>query len=204
MSGKLGKLLLLNGILFILNLLVFSGGIFRTLFGDDTVRTVIAAVVVVISVIVFFWGNISILFGKKPVKALYQGDELGTKKDYIKALEAQRSKKVFQKEINKSVEQLNRIRAKNDSLNTLLLQYFSPQEMTSVRFRTVIESVNDIFYDNIKKMINRMIIFDEKDYMTLIYKIKYNQNPPLSPQEVQASKDRLNLISQTKYYKQSN
>ena len=44
--------------------------------------------------------------------------------------------------------------------------------MTYTKFQTVIDSVQALFYNNLKKMINRMIIFDYKDYTKLINKLK--------------------------------
>lgn len=74
---------------------------------------------------------------------------------------------------------------KDKALDSILAQYFSPQEMTYTKFQTVIDSVQALFYNNLKKMINRMIIFDYKDYTKLINKLK---NAPASDGITVASK----------------
>ena len=43
--------------------------------------------------------------------------------------------------------------------------------MTFTRFQNAIDSVKLLFYNNVKKMLNRMMIFDYKDYKKLMTKI---------------------------------
>lgn len=168
------KLICLNLGIALLNVILFSRGFVGLTIGGNTVLTAFAVTEIVMSVIAFFYGNYTILF-KEPEIQLYKGAELTDCKDYIEALEERREKKVFESEISDAVEQIYRLQDKDKALDSILAQYFSPQEMTFTRFQTVIDSVQTLFYNNVKKMINRMIIFDYKDYIKLMDKLRNSQ-----------------------------
>lgn len=168
------KLICLNLGIALLNVVLFSRGLVGLTFGGDAIITALAVTVIVMSIITFFYGNFKLLF-KAPTMQLYKGAELTESKDYIGALEERREKKVFEPEISIAIEQIYRLQDKDKALDSILAQYFSPQEMTFTKFQTVIDSVQALFYNNLKKMINRMIIFDYKDYTKLMEKLKNSQ-----------------------------
>ncbi len=184
------RLILLNLGIILLNVILFSRGLVGLTLGENILATAFGITVIVMSIVAFFWGNSSLLF-KKQAPVLYIGTEqLTNEKDYLEALEEKRDKKIFIKDINTVMEQISRIRSRNESLDTILKQHFSPQEMTSVRFRMVIDSVNELFYGNVKKMLNRISIFDDRDYNVIVYKLRYS-TVTLSPQESQTLQNRL-------------
>ncbi len=168
------KLICLNLGIALVNVILFSRGLVGLTFGVNTFMTAFAITEIVMSVIAFFYGNYTILF-KTPEIQLYKGAELSESKDYINALDQMREKKVFEQEISTAIEQLYRLQDKDKALDSILAQFFSPQEMTFTRFQTVIDSVQSLFYNNVKKMLNRMIIFDYKDYTKLTEKIRNSQ-----------------------------
>ena len=91
--------------------------------------------------------------------------------------------------MNKTTEQLERLNARNEALNSILLQHFKPAEITYKRFKEVIDSVNSVFGDNVQKILERINMFDEGDYISLVYKMK--KNP--SERNVQSSREKLNI-----------
>ncbi len=195
MSKKqIGKLLLLNTAIIAVNVILFSRGLVGLTFSDGILRTALGVTDIVMSAVAFFWGNGSILLSSRTPK-LYAGNELNNEKDYVSALEERRDKKVFLKDINAMTELIGRLRARNESLDSILSQRFMPQEMTAVRFRSVIDSVNAAFYDNVKQMLNRITLFDEKDYTVLLYRLQYSKNT-LSQEESQNTYERLTIYKE--------
>lgn len=168
------KLICLNLGIALLNVILFSTGFVGLNFNGEAVITALGVTVIVMSLIAFFYGNYTILF-KQPSIQLFKNTELVETKDYIGALEERREKKVFDEDISNAIEQVYRLQDKDKALDSILAQYFSPQEMTYTRFQSVIDSVQALFYNNLKKMINRMIIFDYKDYTKLMSKLKNSQ-----------------------------
>ena len=178
------KLLCLNLGIALLNVILFSAGFVGLNFSGDALTTALGVTVIVMSIVTFFYGNYTILFKQTSIQ-LFKNAELVDDKDYIGALEERREKKVFDEEISNAIDQVYRLQDKDKALDSILAQYFSPQEMTYTKFQTVIDSVQALFYNNLKKMINRMIIFDYKDYTKLINKLK---NAPASDGITVASK----------------
>ncbi len=164
------KLLCLNLGIVLLNIILFSAGFVGLNFSGAAVTTALGVTVIVMSLLAFFYGNYTILF-KQPSIQLFKSTELVESKDYIGALEERREKRVFDSEISNAIDQVYRLQDKDKALDSILSQYFSPQEMTYTKFQSVIDSVQALFYNNLKKMINRMIIFDYKDYTKLMNKL---------------------------------
>ncbi len=172
------KILLLNLGIALLNVILFSKGLVGLTFTRGAVTTALAVTAVVMSLIAFGYGNYTLLFSEpktQPVKFL-KGTEFSTSKEYIDALSDAKGKNVFDECIDNAIEQVYRMDDKDKALDSILEQFFEPQEITFTRFQNAIDSVKAIFFNNIKKMINRMMIFDYKDYKKLVQKIHYSRN----------------------------
>ncbi len=173
------RLICLNLGIVLLNVILFSKGLVGITLGSDALLTAIGVTTIVMSLIGFGYGNYTLLFSEPentPLR-LYKGTEFVNPKDYIDALEDLREKKVFENDIRAAVDQIYSLQDKDKSLDSILEQYFSPGELTYTKFQSVIDSVQLLFYNNIKKMINRMIIFDYKNYTKLRTKL---HNAPLN------------------------
>ena len=171
------KLICLNLGIIAANIVLFSQGLVGLTLGGDALLTALGVTEIVMSLVGFGYGNYTLLFKEpsQPSVLLFKAGELTETKDYVAALEERRDKKIFEPEINSAVEQIYRMQDKDKALDSILAQYFSPQEMTYTRFQTIITSVQEIFYNNVKKMLNRMIIFDYKDYLKVLEKL--NKSP---------------------------
>lgn len=134
----------------LLNVILFSAGFVGLNFSGDALTTALGVTVIVMSIVTFFYGNYTILF-KQPSIQLFKNAELVDDKDYIGALEERREKKVFDEEISNAIDQVYRLQDKDKALDSILAQYFSPQEMTYTKFQTVIDSVQALFYNNLKR-----------------------------------------------------
>ena len=174
MKNRIIKLLLLNLGIALVNVVAFSKGLLGLGFTGGALTTAISATIITMSVLAFGYGNYTLLFSEpkaQPIKLL-KNSELNTAGDYITALQGIKGKPVFDEVIQTSIEQLYRMEDKDKALDIILEQYFTVQEITYTRFQNAIDSVRVIFFNNVKKMINRIIIFDYKDYKKVLAKIQ--------------------------------
>lgn len=132
--------------------------------GGNILETALAFTAAAMNLIVGGVGYYSILFKPAAPKRLYKKNDLAESKDYITALNKQREKEIFESYINRGIEQVNRFQDKSEALTTLLLQSFTPEEMSFKHFNNVVGSIKQLFFGNLKKAINRMIIFDNDDF----------------------------------------
>lgn len=149
----------LNGVIVVVNVLLLSGGFFNLLGQESIVLKAIGIAVIVMSILFFLYGNYCIFVKDKPIK-LYKSEELKTPDDYIDALEEIEHQKVFRSQINTCIKQVEGMKKKSQLLETVLLQYFTPGEMTYGRFQNVIDETATIFFDHVKRFTNRVAIYD--------------------------------------------
>lgn len=176
MKSRALKLLVLNLVIVLLNVILFSKGIVGLSFSGGALSAAFAATDIVMSIIAFFYGNYVLLFHEpsepEPAVQFLKGNELSKPQEYIDALEEKRKDNPsFDEEITTAEEQISRMQEKDRALESILGQFFVPQEITFTRFRSAVNSVQAIFYNNVKKMINRMVIFDNRDYSKLSEKL---------------------------------
>jgi hypothetical protein len=127
---------------------------------DDTTIAFLATIILM-SIIVFAYGNYKLLFQKE--KSI-QPTEIRTIEDCISALKQNYNKKTFLQDINIILEQIARFQNKKVTIEDILLQKFDRTEMSYSKFHGAILDVENVFYINIKSIINRMNAFDEVDY----------------------------------------
>ncbi len=165
-NKRIWKIILLNLVIAVVNVILFSKGLVGLTFTGGALTTALAATVITMSVLAFGYGNYTLLFKEpktQPIK-LFKNTELTSSTDYRSALEGLKTKVVFRGDIENALEQIDRMEDKDHALDTILAQFFTPQEITYTRFQSAIDSVKTLFYHNVKKMINRMVIFDQKDF----------------------------------------
>lgn len=138
-------------------------GVGLALIGGGLLAAALAGTVVAANLLIGGIGCYKLFKPAEPMK-LYNRSELAEPKDYVAALQKAYEKKVFTSYIDRASEQLRRFESKSESLTTLLLQSFSPEEMSFQHFNNVLGSVKKLFLGNLKKMINRIVIFDEDDF----------------------------------------
>ena len=167
-TKSLIKLIVFNLIIVIVDIILFSNGfVGLSLSSPSLVKKILFFVVLAISVILLIFINATILNGQNKIKVVDK-DELKKPKDYIDNLKNYYHKKEFTDEIKVLIGQINRISPKTSALDTILLENFEPQEMTYIKFKNMIDDVSSIFFDNVKKTINRIAIFDDLEYENLI------------------------------------
>ncbi len=142
--------------------ILFSPGLLGIeIVGASAFETAFGATAIFMSVTVFVFGNYKLLIEKEKI---IQASEIRTAEDCIDALEQNYGKKIFEKDIATILEQIEAFQKKKETIKESLLQKFNSTEMSYSKFDGVILDIENVFYINIKSIINKLNAFDEKDY----------------------------------------
>ena len=164
------KMICLNLAIVVLNVILFSQGLVGLTLGEDALLTAIGVTVIVMSVIAFGYGNYTLLFSEP--NHTHESTEQNESQNYISALEEKRDKVIFETEISSATDQINRLENKEKTLDSILSQYFSPQEAAYTQFQDTVSSLKELFFSNVKKILNRITIFDYRDYLKVDDELK--------------------------------
>ena len=159
---KIISLLELNIVIVILNIIIFSPGLIGINIDFINIfQTSIGITIIIMSVIIFIMGNYKILIEEKDDVNIFKLDNY---EDYIEALKDNSSKRIFSKYIDSLLDQIERINKKQEKIDDILLQKFNTSEISYTKFKKTISEVVDVFYLNIKSVINKINIFDQEEY----------------------------------------
>lgn len=160
------KLLVLIISIVIINVILLSPGLLGiTLSGGGAFQTAAATAILTASVLVLLYGIYQSYFQPPVITPL---KELKSPEEYITALSPYKNIQSLKKEITFSLEQIQRINKKKDALWNVLNQRFEPNEISYKKFTTVIIQVEQLFYLNLSNIINKIRVFDEKEYIQVI------------------------------------
>lgn len=152
--AKLGGLVL--GVA-VSNIFVFSPGLLGLkIDGAGAFQTAFGVTFIVASVMILVAGSYALLFKSTPLPS---PKEMKTSEDLEVALSRFKRVKVLEKEIALALNQFDRIKHKKELLSDVLKQRFDESEMSFTKFVSVISSVENLFYLNVKSMINRLNVF---------------------------------------------
>ena len=167
---RISSLLGLNIAIVMLNIIIFSPGLFNIKIEFINIfQTSIGITIIIMSFIIFIIGNYKILIKEDNEIDISKLDD---SEDYIEALKENSSKRVFSKDIDILLEQIERMDKKQEKIDDILLQKFTVNEMSYIKFKKTITEVRDVFYINIKSVINKINIFDEQEYEKIKKDIK--------------------------------
>ena len=166
-SKKKRQLLILNGIIVAINIIIFSNIFLGFSLVKGTVLSItIAWITILSSIIAFFKGNLYIL-KKEEIHVLSK--DVKTLNECIEVFEeAIYNGDVFDENIKKNIEQIKRFMRKYNTINEILLQKFSADEMTFQKFNDVLKEVERIIYMNMKSILNKISAFDMEEYESII------------------------------------
>lgn len=146
----------------VVDTVLFSPGLLGIQMGGASVfATAFGATAIFMSVVVFVYGNYKLLIAKEKI---IQTSEIKTAEDCINALKLNYDKKTFEKDIATILEQIERFQKKKETIMDILLQKFNSTEMSYAKFNGAILDVENVFYINIKSILNKLNAFDEEDY----------------------------------------
>jgi hypothetical protein len=154
---------ILNAAIVLINIALFSNAFFGlSLFSGAALSITIAWAVVLGSILAFFKGNLSIL-SKPETRLLLQNIH---SLDGCIAIfeEAIHNGDVFDENILKNVEQIKRFRRKFTTIQDILLQKFSANEMSFQKFSGVLQDVEQVIYMNMRSILNKISAFDMDEY----------------------------------------
>jgi len=161
-TEKIIKILCLNIGIGVVDTILFSPGLLGIeIIGASTFEMAFGATAALMSVIVFAFGNYKLLIEEEKT---IQINEIKTADDCIDALNQNYDKRIFEKDIDTILEQIEMFQKKREAIKEVLLQKFDITEMSYSKFDGVISDLENVFYINIKSIINKLNAFDERDY----------------------------------------
>lgn len=159
MSRK-GKVLTFNGILLALNIYLFG---FVLNFGSSFWGT-IGGVGLIIADLIAILAEIVVLVATskdEPAETIVNANNLQTEEEFKSELMKNMMKREFKSEAELAIRQMERLKKKIESLDKMLTQHFVPGSLTYEKFSSTVINIENLFYDNLRKMINKMSIFDQ-------------------------------------------
>jgi RNA processing factor Prp31 len=161
-TEKIIKILGLNIGIAVVDTIVFSPGLLDVnIVGSSSFETAFGITVIFMSAVVFIFGNYKLIIEEEKI---IQASEIKTVDDYIDALDQNYGKRTFEKDITTILEQIEMFQKKRETIKKVLLQKFDATEISYSKFDGVISDLENVFYMNIKSIINKLNAFDEKDY----------------------------------------
>lgn len=167
MNKKIKKIIRCNLAILIINILMFSnvGFHLRPFMGSGFFGTFIGLFTIFISLELLIKNNSQIFKKDNQENANKKNvSQLSTDDDFKTSLIRCMPKRNFRFSCETALKQLERMRKKVNVLEEILLQHFESDSITYIKFHNTIENVEDLFYDNLRKMISKMELFDQEEY----------------------------------------
>lgn len=185
------KLLALILCVVVLNIIVLSPGFVGVEIGGSALTTALGVTLLLASVLVLLYGSYVWLF-KQPV--VIPVKQIKTHEDYVEALNHYRHVKALEGDIALALEQLGRIRKKTDTLMTVLNQRFDPAELSYKKFASVTQEVEKLFYLNVRSILNRLNVFDETEFESVMNKKSTSFSPELLREKTDVYNEYLSFV----------
>ncbi len=174
------KLVAFNGGLSLINIFLFSSAFLKIdLSGENVLQTTFGIMVIIMSVLTFFYVNYKILFSKppRPQEARQESacktldDCALAARQYIDSSNAS----TFVLTLRTIIEQTERFKRKRATIREILLDRFSATEMSYGKFQSAVDGTEAIMIGGTRSFINRILAFDEAEYERLL------RNPGAGP-----------------------
>lgn len=163
---SLYKLLIFNGLLSFVNIICFSNAFLHIdMSGKSVFSAAFGIMVIVMSIVLFFYVNFLILFKSDAAKApLITVENINTLDDCEAAIEDFSGISTFSDSLSSVAAQIKRFRKKKATIKEILLQKFADTEISYDRFRGTVDGIQGVMCLNIKSILNRISAFDEDEY----------------------------------------
>ncbi|WP_276357907.1 hypothetical protein [Cohnella caldifontis] len=158
----------------IFNIIILSPGFVGITIGENALSTAIGVTLLLASALAVIYGCNMILM-RKPVHI--QAKLPQSYDEYPEALRRFRRIVGVEDDIALILEQIERIRKKKETLFNVLNQRFAPEEMSHKKFASVTEEVEKLFYLNIRSLLNRLSVVDERDFERAMARRKTRLSP---------------------------
>ncbi|MCL1791490.1 MAG: hypothetical protein FWG40_09130 [Peptococcaceae bacterium] len=162
---RIRRMIVLNVSIIAANIILFSKMFFGlSLAGGSALAIALGWTVVVVSVCAFIVGNKRLL-KREETRSLTRG--LNNLNDCVRVLEESRWIKTFAVKINELIDQIKRFRKKQTTINDILLQKFTSDEITYRLFAGVLGEVERAVFTNVRSILNKISAFDEDEYLRI-------------------------------------
>jgi hypothetical protein len=175
----------------VLNIAVLSPGFLGVDIGGSALTTAFGVTLLFASALVLLYGSYVILL-KQPV--VIPVKHIKTHEDYVEALGQYRRVKSLEGDITLALEQLERIRKKKDTLMNVLNQRFDPTELSYKKFASVTLEVEKLFYLNVRSVLNRLNVFDESEFESVMNKKSTSFSPELLQEKTLVYNEYLSFV----------
>ncbi|MDR0883767.1 MAG: hypothetical protein LBN05_04075 [Oscillospiraceae bacterium] len=167
-KNRWGRILLLNGGIAAVDIIVFAKPFLGLTFsGLNAFKIALAATAVLMSAVVFLWGNYKLLQPKNA--QLYVGLPSNQPlEEWLPLLrDARRDDPAFQPTLKSTEEQVERFGRMRQKTRALLAQKFSAGEMTYARFDGAVTALEGLLSAGIRAIFAHMAAFDEEEFTRL-------------------------------------
>ena len=162
-SRKRMKLIILNTAIVLANIALFSKALLGlSLLAGTALSISVAWTSIAASAFAFIRGNSLLL--KQPETRLLLQDVNSLESCVAVFEEAIHHGDVFDEDILKNIEQIKRFRRKQATIKDILLQKFNTGEMSFQKFNGVLADIENVFYMNMRSILNKISAFDIDEY----------------------------------------
>jgi hypothetical protein len=174
-----------------MNILVLSPGFIGVEIGGSALQTAFGVTLLLASALVLLYGSYSLLF-KQPV--VIPVKQIKTHEGYVEALIHYRRVKALQGDISLAVGQLDRMKKKKETLINVLDQRFDRAELSYKKFSSVTDEVEKLFYLNVRSILNRLNVFDESEFESVMRHKTTKFSPELLQEKTNVYNDFLSFM----------
>ncbi|CAI6080754.1 hypothetical protein [Cohnella sp. JJ-181] len=158
------------------NILALSPAFGGVTIGGSAFETALGVTLLIASAIALIYGSYNWLY-KTPIVLTTR--PIKTREDFASALAPFGRSRVLAEDISAALEQMDRMDKKKATLLKVLHQRFDPTEMSFSKFSSVADEVENLFYLNIKSVLNRLGVFDEAEYERVMTRKSARYSPKL-------------------------
>lgn len=173
-KDSLIKLTIVNLSIVFINIIFFSKAFLHIdITGNDMLLSSFGVTTIIMSLLLFSYGNYTILFKKEKLQiAMLKDKDITTLADCAKATTQyiNNNIKTFNDDLSSVLGQIKRFNKKKIAIKEVLLEKFTDTEMSFAKFVNVVDSVENILLLNIKSLLNRLNAFDEEEFEQLMKK----------------------------------
>ncbi|WP_127586224.1 hypothetical protein [Paenibacillus koleovorans] len=160
----------------IVNILAFSPAFVGVAIGGSALETAFGVTLLIASAIALIYGSYSWLY-KAPI--VLTPDRVRSREDFAAALAPYSKIRALAEDVSLTLEQMERMDKRKETLLKVLQQRFDPAEMSFAKFWSVANEVENLFYLNIKSVLNRLNVFDESEYERVMTRKTARYSPKL-------------------------
>jgi hypothetical protein len=177
-ASKIMKLFVITSGVALFDIVMLSPGFIGIGIGHSALQTAFAVSILLASTLVLLFGIYSVVMKpnvRLPVKQMKSPEDLEG------ALKQFKGVKSLAQEIALGLHQLERMRKKQETIRSVLIQRFDPSGLSFQKFASTTQEVEKLFFHNIRSMINRLHVFDEEEFQS----ISKQNTSQLSPELLQ-------------------